>query len=164
MNERREKNRKSGRLCTQQTCVVFDKLLQRVKLRSCSDVVSPAVELADLVMFHIVSFGFIPVSYGERISTWRRREKCSLSIITQVVNINNRSLEWRSGIIFTTVNSRFSFNGHIYSKWNHGNLLVSFIDNFFFLCLTNAFDCFKNTSCRTRKSKAPNKFQFFLRL
>lgn len=55
---------------------MFDELLQRVELRPRGDVVPPAVELADLVVFHIVSFGFVPVSYGERISTWRRQGKC----------------------------------------------------------------------------------------
>lgn len=69
-----------GGRCRQPTCVVFDELLQRVKLRSRSDVVSPVVELANLVVFHIVTFGFVPVSYGEGISTWRRWGKCSSSI------------------------------------------------------------------------------------
>lgn len=53
------------------TCIMSDQLLQRVKLRSCGDVVPPVIKLADLVVFHIVSFGCVEVSYGERISTWR---------------------------------------------------------------------------------------------
>lgn len=51
------------------TRVVFDELLQGVELHPGGDVVAAAVQLADLVVFYVVSFGFLPVSDGEGIST-----------------------------------------------------------------------------------------------
>lgn len=59
------------------TRVVFDQLLQGVKLHPGGDVVAATVQLADLVVFDVVSFGFLPVSDGEGISTWRRESRGS---------------------------------------------------------------------------------------
>lgn len=42
---------------------MFDQFLQRVKLGARGDVVTPVVKFADLVVFHIVAFGIVPVSY-----------------------------------------------------------------------------------------------------
>lgn len=67
-----------GSAAAARTRVVFDQLLQGVELHAGGDVVAAAVQLADLVVFDVVAFGFLPVSDGEGISTWRRERRLLL--------------------------------------------------------------------------------------
>lgn len=77
-----EEESEQGSTALLYTCVVFDKLLQCVKLRPRGDVVTPVVKLADLVVFHVVPLGFVPVSYGERISTWQEAVNAEVTLFT----------------------------------------------------------------------------------
>lgn len=51
---------------------MFDQLLQCIKLGSCGDVVAAVIKLADFVVLHIVPLHVIPVTYGERVGSWKK--------------------------------------------------------------------------------------------
>ena len=43
-------------------------LVHSVKLRPCGDVVATVVKFANLIMFDVVSFVVVPVTYRQRVS------------------------------------------------------------------------------------------------
>lgn len=55
------------------TCIVLHQLLYSVKLRPGGDVVASVVELADFIMLDVVPFVVVPVTDGQRVSTWEKR-------------------------------------------------------------------------------------------
>lgn len=60
-------------VCRAGTCIVFYQLLDSVKLRPCGDVVATVVQLADFIMLDMVPFVVVPVTDGQRVSTWEKR-------------------------------------------------------------------------------------------
>ena len=56
---------------------MLHQLLQRVKLGPCSDVIAPAVQLADLVVFDVVALHLVPVPDGEGVGTCRGERKAT---------------------------------------------------------------------------------------
>lgn len=55
------------------TCIVLHQLLYSVKLRPRGDVVATVVQLADFIMLDVVPFVVVPVTDGQRVSTWEKR-------------------------------------------------------------------------------------------
>lgn len=49
------------------TDVVLHQLLHRVELGPCGDVVATCVQLADLVMLHVITSGLVPIPNGQGV-------------------------------------------------------------------------------------------------
>lgn len=60
-------------VCRAGTCIVLHQLLYSVKLRPRGDVVATVVQLADFIMLDVVPFVVVPVTDGQRVSTWEKR-------------------------------------------------------------------------------------------
>jgi len=56
---------------------VLHELLERLKLGPGGDVVASTVQLADLVVFDVVSLDIVPVLDGEGVGPWNRDEPMS---------------------------------------------------------------------------------------
>lgn len=65
------------KLCVCFTCVVLYKLLHCVKLRPGGDVITAVVQFTDLIMLHMFPLVVVPVTDGQRVSTWTQNQKLS---------------------------------------------------------------------------------------
>lgn len=57
--------------CGELTAVVIDELLQGAELRARCDVEAAAVQLPNLVVFHIQPFGVVVVQHRQTVGTWK---------------------------------------------------------------------------------------------
>lgn len=58
------------------------KLLQSFELSSSGDVIAPAVQLSDFVVFHMIAFSFVPVLYGQWVRSYEIRLYSGLKDLT----------------------------------------------------------------------------------